>query len=128
MPTVVGMTAASDFEATRFASEIGLALKYAGIDVRVFDPRIGLVWSNLFLALPQPSPNAAAEPLYRALMEAGLSVGCGDRSHAPMGDIPKDIPVIMVGVKSAPRSQEPPFMAGLSPREAEQRNSTTKRE
>jgi hypothetical protein len=86
----VSITSASDFETTRFAAEIALALQIAEVDVKIFPHRVGLVWTNIFIVLPKPSPNVSAEPLYVAFNRAGLSTGCGDRSNAPMADLPPD--------------------------------------
>jgi hypothetical protein len=102
------MTTPSDFESTRFAAQIGQALNSAGIDVKVAPQRIGMIWSELYIVVPERVPDFGKVPLYKAFFKAGFSVGCGDRSHVPMRDLPTDIAVIMVGVKKS-RSQGIPF-------------------
>jgi hypothetical protein len=93
------ITAMSDFEATRFAAQIKDALIDAGITVIDSDQRIGLVWTELYLVFPSPVENFHSEPLYVTFCAAGLSVGANDRRSVPMGDLPLDMPVIMVGTK-----------------------------
>lgn len=104
--TSVGRT-----EAAKFAGEIALALKHAGINVEVGAQRIGYVWMNIYIVLPKPVPEYARDPLYVAFHNAGLSVGCGPRDLTPMGDLSLDVPVIMVGERPGLASNEIPFMA-----------------
>jgi hypothetical protein len=73
-----------------------------------------LVWSELYIVIPERVSDFRTVPLYAIFSKAGFSVGCGDRSMAPMGDLPHDIPVIMVGTKKPLTGEIPPFMAGLS--------------
>ena len=95
----VGITAISDFESVRFAAQIAEALTAAGLEVRDFDQRIGLVWTDLYIVVPGPIEDFRKEPLYSTFHAAGISVGIGTRDKTALADIPFDIPVIMVGEK-----------------------------
>jgi hypothetical protein len=97
--SIICMVTPSDFEATRFAAQIGQALVAAGIDVRVGQQRIGMIWTELYIVIPESVPDFRQVELYDIFRKAKFSVGCGDRSHVPMMDLPPDIPIIMVGVK-----------------------------
>jgi hypothetical protein len=120
----INVVASGDFEATRFAAQIAQALAEAGIDVKVCGPRIGLVWSEIFVVFPKPIENFRNEPLFIAFKKAGLSVGCGDRSQVPMGDLPPDIPVVMVGEKRWLLHPVPPCVWTLPARAAEPPQAT----
>ena len=118
----VVITIPSDFEAARFAAQIGLALKHAGIEVVEGPQRIGRVWKNLYIVFPGEARDWTREILYRTFKRAGFSVGCGTRGQVPMDDLPADIPVLMVGEKGGLDSPFPPFMAGLAtPKAPEQK-------
>ena len=110
----VTVTCAQDFEATRFAAQIGMALQYAGVEVHSGTPRIGLVWSGVYIVVPEKPAAFIKEPLYQAFSKAGLSVGCGDRSQTPMADLRHDLPVIMVGEKGF-MYPTIPYVAGFDP-------------
>jgi hypothetical protein len=114
----VNITSMSGFESTRFATQIAKTLHDAGIDARICSQRIGLVWSELYVVLPEPIEDFRADPLYSALKDAGLSVGCGTRSQPSlsMRDLPPDIPVIMVGEKSLPPMDAPPYPFTVPPK------------
>lgn len=94
------VTTSSDFESTRFGHEIARALAAAGIDVSIAPQRVGMTWPNIYLVFPGGAVvNFWAEPLFIAFKEAGLSVGADNRSQVTLGDLPADIPVVMVGEK-----------------------------
>jgi hypothetical protein len=96
----LSVTTANDFEASRFGHEIARTLAAAGIEVKVYTPRIGLIWANTYLVFPKPPLTTAwDEPLFAAFKNAGLSVGAGWRDQVPMADLPPDIPVVMIGQK-----------------------------
>lgn len=115
----IAITTPSDFEATRYAAQIALALKHADIDVMVAPQRIGMIWSELYIVIPEPVPTYTDVPLYAAFSKAGFSVGCGPRTNAPMADLPIDVPILMVGVKKPMMGNIPPFMAGIgSPKDS----------
>lgn len=96
----LSLTTANDFEASRFGHEIARTLAAAGIEVKIYPPRIGLIWANTYLVFPKPPlVSAWEEPLFTAFKNAGLSTGAGWREQVPMIDLPPDIPVVMVGQK-----------------------------
>jgi len=97
--STVCITAMSDFEALRFSSQIADALRAAGIEVQDCNQRIGLVWTDLIAVFPKSVEDFRREPLYTAFHAAGLSIGCNDRTKIPLGDLPSDVPIIMVGEK-----------------------------
>jgi len=109
------ITSTTNFEAARFADQIAQTLANAGLKVRVWPQRLGQVWSEIYIVIPEPVEDYASEPLYAAFKNAGLSVGCGDRSKVSLGDIPKNIPVIMVGEKAPIRPTTPPYALTVSP-------------
>jgi hypothetical protein len=114
----VNITSMSDFEATRFAAQLSKTLHDAGIDARIYPQRIGLVWTELFVVLPKPIQDFRTDPLYSCLKDAGLSVGCGARNQPSlsMGDLPSDVPVIMVGQKAPPPVDAPPYPFTVPPK------------
>jgi hypothetical protein len=105
------VTTPSDFESTRFGYEVARTLAAAGIEVYIGPQRIGMVWSNVYLVFPEPVANFWDEPLFVAFKNAGLSVGAGDRSKTPMGDLAADVPVVMVGEKAISYPQVPHALA-----------------
>lgn len=111
--SAINITTPSDQDAVQFSAQIAHALADAGIVVKICAQRLAMTWPELYVALPRPSTDYAAEPLYRAFREAGFSVGCGPRTQAPMADLPPDVPVLMVGEK-AKRFSKPPFVAHLN--------------
>jgi hypothetical protein len=110
----VWITSPSDFEAAQFALQIAQALLHAGIDVRIAHQRIGMIWPELYIVLPEVVADFRNVPLFAAISKAGFSVGCGVRAFTTLGDIPKDDVVIMVGTKKPLSGDVPPFMAGLA--------------
>lgn len=116
--SAVNITSTSNFEATRFAAQIAQTLVDAGIDVRICAQRIAMVWTEIYVVIPKPILDFSKDPLYVAFKNAGLSVGCGDRSHVPMADLPEDVPVIMIGEK-APPSALPSYVFTLPSKTAE---------
>jgi hypothetical protein len=111
--SAINITTPSDQDAVQYAAQIAHALGDAGIQVTICAQRLGMTWPELYVVLPQPSTDYAAEPLYRAFHEGGISVGCGPRTRVPMADLPADVPVLMVGEK-AKRFSKPPFVAYLN--------------
>jgi hypothetical protein len=105
----VCVTSSATTEAVQFAYQIGLALHAVGIVTRPGAPRAGLVWTEIYLVTPGPSEkDSATEPLMEAFRLAGLTVvGCKSRMTIPMPDLPRHIPVIMVGEKLNPHSASP---------------------
>jgi hypothetical protein len=93
------VTSALDVESSRFAAQIAATLMDAGIDVKVFPPRVGIVWSGIYIVLPKPVADYTRQPLVLAFQKAEISVGCGDRSQHPMNDVPLNDTVILVGEK-----------------------------
>jgi hypothetical protein len=67
----VNITSMPDIESISFAGQITQALLNAGIRAELCDPRIGLVWSGLYVVIPEPIPYLGADPLYVTLKEAG---------------------------------------------------------
>ena len=102
--SAVNITSSNNFEASRFAAQISQTLTDAGIKVTVCGQRLGLTWTEIYIVLPKAVMDFSKDPLYVAFKTAGLSVGCGDRTHTPMADMQTDIPVIMVGEKAPPSS------------------------
>jgi hypothetical protein len=113
----IALTTCHDFESVRFGRQISLAFQHAGIRVRLLAPRLGNLWPNLYVVLPQPSTDVSKEPLYLAFKKGGLSVGCGPRSRFTITDMPTDMPVVMVGEKGPLWPSTPPFMDTLQPPE-----------
>ncbi len=112
--SAVTVTCAADFESTRFAAQIGMALQYAGVEVHSGQPRIGLTWSGVYIVVPTKPTEFIKEPLYQAFSKAGIAVGCGDRSQTPLADLSPDLPVIMVGEKGFTYPTIP-YVAGFNP-------------
>lgn len=110
----VNITPISAYEAARFASQIAQALGDAGIKVRLFPPRLALLWPDIYVVIPKPVEDFSKEPLYVAFKNAGMSVGCGDRSKNPMIDFPPDVPIIMVGEKKGLSYPEIPYAFNFS--------------
>jgi len=110
----VNITPTSNYEATRFAAQIAEALGDAGIVVKLFPPRIGPVWTDIYLVIPKPVEDFRKEPLYVAFNSAGISVGGCDRSQRPMYDFPPDVPIIMVGEKKGLSYPEIPYVFNFS--------------
>jgi hypothetical protein len=118
--TVVGITTSGHTEARQYADQISRALHLAGIASRIFSPRIGVTWTELYVAIPTPIPDLSTDPIFSAFRKAGLSVGCGHRGGSrgvSMTDLPNDIPIIMVGEKHVPY-ESVPYVMGLPPSSA----------
>ena len=110
----VNITPISDYEASRFAAQIAQALGDAGIEVKLFPPRVGPVWTDVYLVIPDANEDFRKEPLYGVFKSAGISVGGCNRSQRPMYDFPPDIPIIMVGEKKGLSYPEIPYAFNFS--------------
>ena len=113
--SAVNITTSSDAEAMQFARQMARVLISVGIAARICDVRIGTVWTELHIVIPEPVADFSKVPLYKVFHEAGLSVGCSARNLRMLTDLDPNIPVIMVGDKANPFT-EPPYAAGLSTR------------
>lgn len=109
----VGVTSYTDSESINFARQLVATLKRAGIHATLHDPRTGLAWTGIYIVVPRPLENYAADPLYATFKSAGLSVGCGARDNHPLLGLPKDIPIVMVGEKRGLPQSLPPYVFTL---------------
>lgn len=96
------VTWALDLEASTFAWQIVNALMAAGVTVKIFDPRLGNLWTGNWLIFPDSVPDHLDTPLAKAFIKAELYNGGGKRSVWTLSDMPPDIPIIMVGLKYLP--------------------------
>jgi hypothetical protein len=112
--SAVNVTALSDYEATRFADQIAQALGHAGIDVKIWPQRVGIVWTEIYVVIPKPVTDYSKEPLYEAFKNAGSRVGCGDRSHVSLIEMLADVPVIVVGERAGLSYPQIPHVYNLS--------------
>jgi len=107
--SAVILSAAGDFETTRFSREIEKAMKDAGVSVTLCGNRMGLSTSGIHIVLPNPASDFRQEPLYSAFKNVDPSTGCSDRSISPLPDLP-EIPFIIIGEKPSP-PRTPPYVA-----------------
>lgn len=120
---MIGVTAFPDNESVGYARQIVETLRRAKIRSTLYEPRINLPWSGIYVVVPHNLMNYASEPIYAAFVKAGIKAGCGPRDRVPMTDLPRDIPIIMVGEKHGLKQPAPPFVFTL-PRDPESEQRT----
>jgi hypothetical protein len=111
----VGITAFSDSESVAFARQIVKTLSRAGINTTHFNPRVGWAWTGVYVNLPRPLADYRTEPICAAFNKAGIPAGCGCRDQVPLGDLPKDLTIIMVGEKRGLPQSAPAYVHTLPP-------------
>lgn len=114
----VGVTAFPDSESKDYARQIVETLRRAKIRSTLYEPRMNLPWSGIYVVVPHHLMDWASEPISSTFRKAGISAGCGPRDRNPMRDLPPDISVIMVGQKRELKQPAPPYVFTL-PRDLE---------
>jgi hypothetical protein len=109
----VGISSFPDSESFNFARQIAETLKRAGVTANLYDPRVGMAWTGIYVVVPTALMDYRLEPISAVFRSAGFHVGCGTRDHFPLMGLPKDIPIIMVGEKRGLPQSSPPYVFTL---------------
>jgi len=86
-------------ETAIFAMQLLSAFDNAGIKVKIFPSRPGAVWTGILLVLPETVTDRTNHPLVKTFREIGLYGGDGSLAGYMDPDIPKDVPLILIGEK-----------------------------
>jgi hypothetical protein len=100
----------SNVEVAGFAAQIIAALMQAGLDLKVYFPSPGSVWTGIMIW----SPSLEDDPLMDAFTKAGLLPSWGNIGSMPYPDVPHDAPLIAIGERF-PEMKAPYFGPPPSP-------------
>jgi hypothetical protein len=97
-------------DASLFASQLFSALNHAGVEVKWYFAPAGASWTGILLGLPHSGyAGRDKDPLIEAFKKADLYGGDLDLGNFGFPDVPKDIPLIMVGDKPLQFAKPPYF-------------------
>jgi hypothetical protein len=108
--TVTVTTLMGDSETKLFGQQITDALKFAGIIVKIGDPKLSLPWSGVSVILPGTATKINEDPVVSIFSKSGIASFAGHAKQTPLGDISLDTPMIFVGRKDV----SPPHPSGAS--------------
>ena len=99
-----------DSEIKLFGQQITDALKFAGIIVKIGDPKLSLPWSGVSVILPGAATKINEDPVVSIFTKSGIASFAGHAKQTPLGDISLDTPMIFVGRKDV----SPPHPPGAA--------------
>jgi hypothetical protein len=98
----VGVTSFADSESTDFAMQIVEVLRQAGVNTVLYDPRVGLTWTGIYINFPRHLLDHTIDPIWNVFNKAGLLSGFEYRPQSALRLLPGELTLIMVGEKQGP--------------------------